>query len=93
MKPPNIMPEKMASKPLPDIQNQAPIIPPVVMLASKQKIHVASVFTRDVLQDLTLHSCKSLIGIPDRYRPPSFPDRRIHAQSHQARFVDPFPLE
>jgi hypothetical protein len=34
MKPPNIMPEKMASKPLPDNQNQAPIIPPIATLAT-----------------------------------------------------------
>jgi hypothetical protein len=44
MNPPNIMPEKMASKPLPDNQNQAPIIPPVAMLASNQKIQVRRLF-------------------------------------------------
>jgi hypothetical protein len=49
MKPPNIMPEKMASKPLPDNQKQAPIIPPTAMLASNQKIHAVSVFTKGVL--------------------------------------------
>jgi hypothetical protein len=49
MKPPNIMPEKMASKPQPDNQNQPPITPPMAMLASNQKIHVANVFTRGAL--------------------------------------------
>jgi hypothetical protein len=43
------MPEKIASKPLPDNQKQAPIIPPMAMLANNQKIHVASVFTKGVL--------------------------------------------
>jgi hypothetical protein len=46
MKPPTIMPSKMAANPLPDNQNQAPIIPPIAMLATKQKIHIVNVFTR-----------------------------------------------
>ena len=50
MKPPNIMPEKMASKPLPDNQNQAPIIPPVAMLASNQKIQVGRLFIGDAVR-------------------------------------------
>jgi hypothetical protein len=45
MKPPTIMPAKMATKELPDNQKQAPIIPPIPMLASNQKIHIANVFT------------------------------------------------
>jgi hypothetical protein len=49
MKPPNIMAEKMISTPLPENQNQAPIIPPMAMLVSNQKIHFANVFTRGVL--------------------------------------------
>jgi hypothetical protein len=49
MRPPTIMPEKMASMPLPDNQNQAPIIPPMARLASNQKFHIENVFTRGAL--------------------------------------------
>jgi hypothetical protein len=49
MKPPSIMPAKMVAKPLPDNQNQAPIIPPIAMLASNQKTHVAKFFTGGAL--------------------------------------------
>jgi hypothetical protein len=42
-KPPIIKPEKMAAKLVPDIQ--APMIPPMAMLASNERIHIVNVFT------------------------------------------------
>jgi hypothetical protein len=63
MKPPISMAEKMVEKALSDHQNQAnqaPIIPPIPMLASSQKIHIFNVFTSGRFIRLSLHSSMSL---------------------------------
>jgi hypothetical protein len=55
MKPPIIMPDKMASKSLPD--NQASTIPPTAVLASNQKNHIASL-------KRGLRSCGKIVLFP-----------------------------